>query len=225
MIDTDKIRLVRPIIREKIIFDRDKKILEFVEGKSVFHVGCVGTFENGLSFHNSIKMHTSNCVGVDINEEGLDNLKINDPNLTLILGDVCEEVFVKKIDDKFDYCLMGEVVEHLQNPGIAIRNIKLLLKEEGKILITVPNAFSITNYFYNLVKKGEMVRTDHVAYYSFQTLNRLVENEGLKLEYFNYYTHLNCKNYISSKIRNLVKKVLFRARPNLSDGIFAIYRL
>jgi SAM-dependent methyltransferase len=57
-----------------------------------------------------------------------------------ILGDICTFDFKNQ---KFDYVVIVEVLEHLHSPYLAIGNINSLLNKGGKIILTVPFIFPI----------------------------------------------------------------------------------
>ncbi|GHV66149.1 hypothetical protein AGMMS49928_00120 [Spirochaetia bacterium] len=47
-------------------------------------------------------------------------------------------------NEKFDYAILGEVVEHVNDPVFFLKNIKENLKDGvEKIIITVPYAFGV----------------------------------------------------------------------------------
>jgi SAM-dependent methyltransferase len=57
-----------------------------------------------------------------------------------ILGDICTYDFK---EEKYDYVVIVEVLEHLHSPHLAISNINSLLNQGGKIILTVPFIFPI----------------------------------------------------------------------------------
>lgn len=58
----------------------------------------------------------------------------------LVLGDIEQYEWVEKYKDiKFDHIIFADVLEHLRNPLKVLQTAKQLLKEEGTILLSVPN--------------------------------------------------------------------------------------
>jgi 2-polyprenyl-3-methyl-5-hydroxy-6-metoxy-1,4-benzoquinol methylase len=121
------------------------------------------------------------------------------PQLVISDVDVCGNI--ELIDEKYDLIIFGEVLEHLENPGAAIKNSINLLSSNGVVLVTVPNAFGIRNFFENFFNNRELTRTDHCAYYSYVTLNRLFGMNLMKNNSFHYYSNINNLNssYFLSK--------------------------
>jgi SAM-dependent methyltransferase len=78
-------------------------------------------------------------VGVEIN-----------PVTALQAREICHEVIVgdietlelrEQIDDSFDVVLLGDILEHLKNPGILLTYIrKAWLNPDGRVVISVPNS-------------------------------------------------------------------------------------
>ena len=48
-----------------------------------------------------------------------------------------------KSENKYDVILANHVLEHVNSPSKVLNYIKLFLKDEGKVFITVPNANSL----------------------------------------------------------------------------------
>ncbi len=86
-------------------------------------------------------------------------------------------------DGEYDYILCGEILEHLSNPGVFLEKLK---QYDCPIIITVPNAFSETGFFW-LKKGAENVNKEHVAYYSYTTLKVLIERHGYREIGFYWY--------------------------------------
>jgi len=62
----------------------------------------------------------------------------------------------KNFGEKFDVIICSEVLEHQRNPYSFIRRLKEILKNEGLLIITVPNGyglFEIDKFFWDLFNK------------------------------------------------------------------------
>lgn len=79
--------------------------------------------------------------------------------------------------NKYDGFVARQVFEHLMNPGEVLQSLKKFLKPNAVGLIEVPS-FEYSrknNRFYDIF-------TDHVAYYTKQTLQRLLSDNGYEVE-------------------------------------------
>ncbi len=76
----------------------------------------------------------------------------------------------------YDAFLSFNFLEHQPNPSRMLRCIHKNLAEDGVGLVTVPSLEYILQYngYYELIR-------DHLAYYSFDTLRRLLENNGFQV--------------------------------------------
>jgi SAM-dependent methyltransferase len=77
--------------------------------------------------------------GIDIDKDNLKKAKIN--NLYVIKADL-ENSFLP-VKEKFDIIIITEVLEHLRSPSALIEQITGLLKEDGKVLISLPNEYNL----------------------------------------------------------------------------------
>jgi lipopolysaccharide biosynthesis protein/2-polyprenyl-3-methyl-5-hydroxy-6-metoxy-1,4-benzoquinol methylase len=58
----------------------------------------------------------------------------------MIVGDIESLAWEEEIgDEKFDYILFADVLEHLQNPAKILQIVQKYLKESGSIIISIPN--------------------------------------------------------------------------------------
>jgi SAM-dependent methyltransferase len=200
------------------------------EGKRVLHLGCTNSpftnesIKNDMLLHHDLKKVAKELYGFDYDAEGLEIFKrIGEKNIYWADLEKLDEV---ELDETFDVIIAGEMIEHLSNPGLFLRGIRRFMNKDSKLVITTINAYSGMRFFiYGLRGRGganEPVHPDHVAYYSYKTLNLVVEREKLKIKDFVFYDigpehrpHLHW-------FYNMVNDVSVKISPQLSDGVIAV---
>jgi len=205
-------------------------IKKMCEGKRVLHLGCTNStytsdsIKNDMLLHHDLKKVAKELYGFDYDAEGLEIFKqIGEKNIYWADLEKLDEV---ELNETFDVIIAGEMIEHLSNPGLFLRGIKRFMNKDSKLVITTINAYSGMRFFiYGLRGRGganEPVHPDHVAYYSYKTLNLVVEREKLKIKDFVFYDigpehrpHLHW-------FYNLVNNVSVKLSPQLSDGVIAV---
>lgn len=112
-----------------------RKLNEFIPvekgyGRSVLEIGCsIGGVASLLS-DRGFKV-----FGSDISEYAVKNAKLLNPKANFLSFDVQHEIPLKQ---KFDIIIAFEVVEHLENPEGAIKNMISSLKKDGFLVISTP---------------------------------------------------------------------------------------
>lgn len=76
----------------------------------------------------------ADVTALDLSEENLARIKAEDPAINTVYGDACSLPEL----GKFDLIVALEVLEHLVEPGKALRSIRERLKPGGTLLVTVP---------------------------------------------------------------------------------------
>ena len=206
------IRYVMPSLSIATQPDRDGFILSRCKSKSVLNVGCVGTKSITDSMHIKINEVSSSCIGIDINRIGLDYLTKFNPSLELFDSDISTEDFSNSSigSRKFDLIIFGEVLEHMASPGTALVNAASLLNPNGSVLLTVPNAFCLTNVLANIIRGKELVRQDHVCYFSYSTIYRLLSMTGFSDIRIGYYLCKPQQFSFKSLVKAIFGKVIYR---------------
>jgi len=137
-----------------------------------------------------------NCVGVDISETGISNLK--GQGFNVIQGDFCSDIEGLNADS-FNVIHMNHVLEHFRDPNIALSKVKSLLKPGGIIWVGVPSIdelfFSLTYRPWNILYKLSgswnglhpffwcFASIAHISCYSAELLKRHIEKHGFKVIY------------------------------------------
>ncbi len=168
---------------------------EISKGKKVLHLGCTNwpytkeAIESGTHLHFDLLNIASELWGCDADQDGIDYLTGKGMK-NLFRADL-EKLDEVKIEEKFDVIIAGEMIEHLSNPGLFLQGIKCFMSEETNLVITTVNAYCGMRFFYyGLRGRGgqlEPVHPDHVYYFSYSTLNHLIERENFKATNFLFY--------------------------------------
>ncbi|GAG21718.1 unnamed protein product, partial [marine sediment metagenome] len=165
--------------RKEIMFKNYIKAIKrhFPEGGILADIGC----GNGLFLQYLDKNLTSRLIGIDPSVDTIRMLRSK--GLTAHEGSVYGNLpYIKK--ESLDFITLISVVEHLFNPGKAIRNIVEYLKPDGKLGILVPNAAKYDqydnsfSYYFNL---------EHINHFSSESLNNLMGTLSLKDLSFSEY--------------------------------------
>lgn len=207
-------------------------IIDAVTGRSVLHLGCTNypytedSIKAGTFLHSKIADAARDVYGLDSDERGIELLKSKGYE-NLFLADL-EDLGNIELDQTFDVIVAGEMIEHLLNPGLFLRGVKRFLRDDSVMILTTPNAYSVFRFLIYTVsgKRGvnEPVHPDHVAYYSFKTLSRLLDLAGYEIDDFCFYDIGTEHRPTNRWIYNVVNDISVALFPQLSDGVIAVCR-
>ncbi|MCZ2392196.1 MAG: class I SAM-dependent methyltransferase [Acidobacteria bacterium] len=206
---------------------------EICRGKRVLHLGCADSpytdeaIKSGTLLHARLLRSASSVTGLDGDLEGLEKLK-RAGYTDLVVGDL-ERLEESGLARDFDVIVAGEIIEHLNNPGIFLRGVRSLMNPSTKLVVTTINAYcGMRTIYYSLTRgKGthEPVHPDHVAYYSYSTLSLLLKRHDLAVDDFLFYDmgidHRKTTPWYL-KVFNDVSVMFSR---QLADGVIAVCRL
>lgn len=163
-------------------------------GQSVLDLGSVGNNDHKL--FDLLKAESNNIIGVDLQVS---------PKKEIITGNA-EELSSLPIPKGITVVTMGDIIEHLSNPGRVLDEIKKTTPY-ATVVITTPNV-NCPKYWW----RGERVRHDHVCWYSKKTLVQLAHRHGYTVIDFQYGQHYNFVWYRPIKLLRYIIGQLF---PNL----------
>jgi len=154
---------------------RDNIIFNFIkpDDQDILDLGC----GEGITLERLIKNFPGrNIHGIDIMPENIEVCKSF--QLPARLGNVCS---LGVRDSSQDVVLFLEVLEHLSEPGIAIREIHRILRPGGRVLILFPNDRMF--FFSRLITlrlKEAFYDPGHVRQWTIADVARLVSSEGFR---------------------------------------------
>jgi hypothetical protein len=190
--------------------------------KNIIHLGFTdhpplikGKIQRNQWLHKILIEKSNLCVGIDIdsdavefvkNELGVSNVFVND-----VLKDSPPSIIEKH---KWDYMIIGEVLEHIDNPVSFLTEIrKTYGKYVSSLIITVPNAFDLINL--PLLFKGrELINTDHRFWFTPYTLAKVVTQSGYRIE-----SHNLSQTYMP---KNILKRLIINNFPLTRETIILI---
>lgn len=199
------------------------------KGKKVLHLGCTNypytqlAIDGDALLHNELESVTAELFGFDYDQEGIDVLAAQGSE-NLYRADL-EKLDEVDLDIKFDVIIAGEIIEHLNNPGLFLNGIQRFMDAESELIITTINAYSALRFAtYALRGKGgtnEPVHPDHVYYFSYKTLKLLVERAGLTVKDFYFYDIGNEHRPFIPWYYNLINDVAVKFSTQVADGVIA----
>lgn len=209
--------------REPEVPERMSFVEKLIEGKNVIHFGCVDhleTIESKLKlntwFHKRLTEKAAQCAGIDINSQGIDYIRKLGYKDVYCMDIINDELPQELSGQKWDYLILGEILEHVDNPVTFLSAIKTKYSSiASKIIITVPYAFRLSN-FKKILKHKEFINTDHRFWFTPYTLAKLVSCSQMAVESFYFVQSYKLSRY------SLINKFLLKRYPGLRDTLILI---
>jgi 2-polyprenyl-3-methyl-5-hydroxy-6-metoxy-1,4-benzoquinol methylase len=179
---------VSPQVRR---YERVETLVELTRGPRVLHVGCcnnrlpVDALERTFWVHDALIAAGHSVVGADINEERLAWMESQGYAVVHLDAQAMEEY-----DGRFDSIVAGELIEHLENPGLFLQGSRKLLKPGGRLVLSTPNVFSIMWALMYAKKGTHAFHPEHTCWFCPQTLAQLMGRAGFRIEELRYVDSL-----------------------------------
>lgn len=197
------------------------------DDKVAIDVGC----GNGI-YTLTLATHAKQVVGIDINDKALHEAlisqeKCNASNVHFVLMSAETIGFPK---DYFDVVMLVETLEHIQKEQDALREIRKVLKDKGKLILYVPNKFyffethgmTIGNFninhplipLFSFAPNFIRRRSERARIYTSKELQHLLRNLGFRITAVDYmFPPLDrLKNYILKKSLRKIFSILERTK-------------
>ncbi len=208
----------------KKIEGREAQLIKIIKDKSIIHFGCADhidlipkKIDQGNWLHANLAKAAKKTIGLDINKEAINLLQNRFQIKDIYAYDLFEDEIPDEIvNQEFDYLLLGEILEHVDNPVFFLSQIRQkFAKTVANLIITVPNFLSLINIKMAL-KDKEYINSDHRYWFSPFTLSKICSKANI--------VPLNYTFYVGEKY-SLPARFLLKKFNLLKDGIILIGRL
>jgi len=200
------------------------------KGNTILELGCA----DGLMTEMFVK-YFDRVVAVDGASKYCEEVKckISHTNLTVI----CSLFEDLKLDEKFDTIIVAHILEHVRDPVLLIKTAKKWLKDDGVILINVPNANSLHRQAG--VKMGLLNRCDglndldkklgHRRVYTPNTLRKDIESAELTIKkmggvFLKPLTNSQIDNWWTERMMDAFYE-LGKDYPEIAGEVYAVCQL
>lgn len=155
-------------------YDDDRRrflmLKKIIKGKKLLDFGC-----GAGGFLMMAKDYASKVAGVE-KQDALRAL-FNEKNLDIFDN-------LDEIHDKFDVITMFHVLEHLPDPKSVIKELLNKLKDDGKLIIEVPNEDDALLSLYACKKFADFTHWScHLYSFNRKTLKKLLEDTRIEINY------------------------------------------
>lgn len=195
----DQPYITRLELLEKLVTDRKVIHLGFADHRDLI----LKKIKENSWLHKRLMDASKKCVGVDIDAETVDFVRKELGLTEVYCFDVTKDDIPQAIrNEKWDYLLLGEVLEHIDNPVQFLSSLRERFSNiANSVIITAPNALRIANF--ELALRGiEAINSDHRYWFTPYTLMKIVARAGYRIENLYLVESFNnqSNHYLVSKI-------------------------
>jgi SAM-dependent methyltransferase len=140
---------------------------------AILEVGC-----GDGSFTRNLAEHSSRVTALDISASQIERNARAHPDIRFVQHDVAQPFPFES--GAFDVIWCSEVLEHLFDPGFAVREMQRVLAPGGRLLVTVPYHGVLKDVLIALFRWEEHFSpgNPHIRFFTRKSLSRLAASAG-----------------------------------------------
>ncbi len=186
---------------------------ELSRDKRIVHLGCLDhlpliekKIQTNSWLHGEFNKVCQDCIGVDNNKSGIIEVSKRYNVSNILYANILED-FIPEVSSsgKWDYMIMGEILEHIDDPVAFLRTIREKYDEQiEKLVVTVPNV--LTHQAFKHMKRNiELINTDHRYWFTPYTISKVMVEAGFEIEQVQFADRIPLNNFqlILRKIKKM----------------------
>ncbi len=186
---------------------RDPYLASLARGKRVLDVGVVNHVSDGDAhaayLHRALVQVATEVVGIDIVEKGVASL--SEQGYDVHVADIAKPGLATIVGTSFDLVIAGELIEHIDSPGVMLENARSVLVKGGHLLLTTPNPYGISSILSQARGRVEE-NVDHLVFYFPSGMAELADRYGWKLVSYRGSLDARSPKSLKRKALNLMAK-------------------
>ena len=174
--------LVHKLPRAKLV-DRVDWLVERCRDRRVIHVGFgdAGFREEqdraGRWLHTRLAEVASELVGIDSDTSSVERAVAE--GFEAYTADCTDGSAIEALKlQPAEIVVAGEIVEHVDSPGPFLKGLLRLCDDDGRLLVTTPNAAGLVTVAASLSRGVEVNHPDHIVMFTWRTLTELLKRSG-----------------------------------------------
>ena len=195
----------------------DTKIIHLVgKNKKVLEFGCAG------GHMSKVLKEKCGCevVGVEINAQDAEMARAYCKDV--IVGDIEDLAWCEKLAGaQFDVAIFADVLEHLKRPERPLEKVREFLKDNGCVLVSVPNIANVSIRL-ELLSGGfqyeelGILDDTHLKYFTLKSIINLIESAKLYVDSVDYSTKDLPDKVIAEQLKPLGLRATKKTLKNFS---------
>jgi 2-polyprenyl-3-methyl-5-hydroxy-6-metoxy-1,4-benzoquinol methylase len=150
-------------------------------GLTVLDVGC-----GFATTSTQIRQRGNEVIGIETSPEAVEKARTRISDVIQADLQKVDEVAARLKGRRFDAIILADVLEHLPWPGGILRSYLQFLKDDGRVLISVPNVglwsvrLSLLTGRFQYQDTGVLDRT-HLRFFTKRSAREILDNAGLSV--------------------------------------------
>lgn len=191
-----------------------------IAGKSVLHVGAVGTIDDYVPDRIAEWAHARYArVAREIDAIDIDRTRIKTAaahGFQIDYGN-CETVDLGK---RYDAIVMADVIEHVEQPPRALVNLTRHLAEDGTLFVATPNPGYLSDLLRAVFNRGPHVFFDHMSLFAPEHIQAICNRHGLTLKATYFYSEIDARSRLL-RVKSHLLRIAAAASPRLNQSFLA----
>jgi 2-polyprenyl-3-methyl-5-hydroxy-6-metoxy-1,4-benzoquinol methylase len=212
---------------QRYVIDRIGFIVEHARGRRVLDCGVIGSTlmpaseqlaNLPQSLHWRIAAVAQDAVGIDV-ADVVEEANVRYPQLNLVKASAED---LSDLEGPFDLVVLGDLIEHVSNPGLVLDEARSIIHTAGEIIITCPNALGAPNYLRFLLGRFRE-GLEHVTAHNKWTISQLLQRHGFTVREIHTCLDRDPANAVRRRTFRLLAFGL-RLMPELGGTLIVVAR-